>query len=187
MQSFIIYIYADCGIVRGCNHVLHCLCHSVRFYSCFQDESAVSSYSLPSKWGKKWYSSSLSFVLIWIVFVLRQSSPRMISAVTGFVSCVWVGASKILAGHCTFITFRVDLIHGIMGRKLTDGGLLRYRKWVPNNWEMLSNKGVGTADQWECGTATQQPITWTYYICCPGVVGRSAFAVQACSNLWDLI
>ena len=28
-----------------------------------------------------------------------------------------------------------------------------------NNWEMLSNKGVGTADQWERGTATQQPIT----------------------------
>ena len=28
-----------------------------------------------------------------------------------------------------------------------------------NNWEMLSNKGVGTADQWERGTATWQPIT----------------------------
>ena len=28
-----------------------------------------------------------------------------------------------------------------------------------NNWEMLSNKGVGTADQWERGTATRQPIT----------------------------
>ena len=27
----------------------------------------------------------------------------------------------------------------------------------------------------------------TYYICCPGVVGRSVFAVQAWSNLWDLI
>ena len=106
MQSFIIHIYADCGTVRGCNHVLHCPCHSVRFYSCLQDESAVSSYSLTGKWGKKWYSSSLSFVLIWIVFVLCQSSPRMISAVTGFVFCVWDWTSKILAGHCTYITFR---------------------------------------------------------------------------------
>ena len=35
---------------------------------------------------------------------------------------------------------------------------------------VLSNKGVGTADQWECDTATQQPIIRTYYICCPGVV-----------------
>ena len=52
---------------------------------------------------------------------------------------------------------------------------------------VLSNKGVGTADQWERGTATWQPITRTYYICCPGVVGRSVFAVQAWSNLWDLI
>ena len=52
---------------------------------------------------------------------------------------------------------------------------------------MLSNKGVGTADQWERGTATRQPITRTYYICCPSVVGRSVFAVQAWSNLWDLI
>ena len=48
---------------------------------------------------------------------------------------------------------------------------------------VLSNKGVGTADQWERGTATQQPITWTYYICCPVVVGRSVFAVQAWLNL----
>ena len=54
-----------------------------------------------------------------------------------------------------------------MGRKLTDGGLLRYRNESPNNWEMLSNKGVGTADQWEHGTATQQPIT---QICSPDVV-----------------
>ena len=52
-----------------------------------------------------------------------------------------------------------------------------------NNWEMLSNKGVGTADQWERGTATRQPITQTYYICCPGVVSHSVFAVQAWSNL----
>ena len=53
---------------------------------------------------------------------------------------------------------------------------------------MLSNKGVGTADKWECGTATRQPITRqpitrTYYICCPGVVGCSVFAFQAWSNL----
>ena len=48
---------------------------------------------------------------------------------------------------------------------------------------VLSNKGVGTADQWECGTATRQTITRTYYICCPGVVGSSVFAVQAWSNL----
>ena len=28
-----------------------------------------------------------------------------------------------------------------------------------NNWEMLSNKGVGTADQCERDMATPQPIT----------------------------
>ena len=56
-----------------------------------------------------------------------------------------------------------------------------------NNWEcskhaaaVLSNKGVGTANQWERSTATQQPITrpcyllsgcgWPWCICCPGVV-----------------
>ena len=36
---------------------------------------------------------------------------------------------------------------------------------------MLSNK------------ATRQPITQTYYIYCPGVVGRGVFAVQAWLNL----
>ena len=64
------------------------------------------------------------------------------------------------------------LIHRIMGRRFPDGGLLWYRKWVPQQLgdvaaAVLSNKGVGTADQWERGTATQQPIT---RICCPGVV-----------------
>ena len=38
-----------------------------------------------------------------------------------------------------------------------------------NNWEMLSNKGVGTADQWERGTATWQPITTLLIFWC----GRS--------------
>ena len=38
---------------------------------------------------------------------------------------------------------------------------------------VLSNKGVGTADQWKRGTVTRQPITRIYYICCPDVVGHS--------------
>ena len=42
---------------------------------------------------------------------------------------------------------------------------------------VLSNMGVGIADQWERGTVTRQPITQTYYICCPDVVGCSVFAV----------
>ena len=48
---------------------------------------------------------------------------------------------------------------------------------------VLSNKGVGTADQWKCSTATQQPIRRIYYICSPGLVSHSVFAVQAWSNL----
>ena len=35
-----------------------------------------------------------------------------------------------------------------------------------NNWEMLSNKEVETADQWERGMATQQPITTLLIFLC---------------------
>ena len=70
------------------------------------------------------------------------------------------------------------------------GGCLDTENESLNNWEMkqaaaavLSNKGVGTADQWERSTATRQPITRTYYICCPGAVDRSIFAVQTWLNL----
>ena len=80
-----------------------------------------------------------------------------------------------------------EVIHGRMGTGIPAGGSLRYRKGVPQQlWRcsrhaaaVLSNMGVGTADQWERGTVTQQPITRTYYICCPDVVGHSVFAVQA--------
>ena len=34
------------------------------------------------------------------------------------------------------------------------GGCCDTENESPNNWEMLSNKGVGTADQWERGIAT---------------------------------
>ena len=40
-----------------------------------------------------------------------------------------------------------------MGRRFADGGLLRYRKWVPQQL------GDVAADQWERGTATWPPIT----------------------------
>ena len=37
----------------------------------------------------------------------------------------------------------VCLRHGIMGRKLTDGGLLRYRKWVPQQLGDIIIQGSG--------------------------------------------
>ena len=47
------------------------------------------------------------------------------------------------------------------------GGCLDTENESLNNWEIQINKEVGTADQQERGTATQQPIT---RICSPGVV-----------------
>ena len=43
------------------------------------------------------------------------------------------------------------------------GGCWDTENESPNNWEMLLNNGVGRADQWECSTATQQPITTLFY------------------------
>ena len=66
------------------------------------------------------------------------------------------------------------------GKEVPRWGVAEILKMSPSTTGRCSRQ---TADQWERGTATRQPITLTYYICCPGVVGRSVFAVQAWSNL----
>ena len=80
-----------------------------------------------------------------------------------------------------FVTFvtecksRQSGYHGIMGRRFPDGGVAEIQKMSPPTTgscsrhaaAVLSKKRVGTADQWERGTATQQPIT---RICSPAVV-----------------
>ena len=52
-----------------------------------------------------------------------------------------------------------------MGRRFPDGRLRDTENESLNNWEMLSNKGVGTANQWERSTATRQPITTLLIFC----------------------
>ena len=63
------------------------------------------------------------------------------------------------------------------GKEVPRWGVAEIQKMSPSTTGRCYHSGVGTADQWERGTATRQPITWTYYICCPGVVRRSVFAV----------
>ena len=60
--------------------------------------------------------------------------------------------------------------HGIMGMRFTDGGLLRYRKWVPQ--QLGSRHGETTANHMDLQSGC----------------GRTCvFAVRVWSNLWDLI
>ena len=96
-----------------------------------------------------------------------------------------------------FLIFALDVLHlNILhfalwawnnGKEVPRWGVAEIQKMSPSTTgrcsrhaaAVLSNKGVGSANQWERCTATRQPITRTYYICCPDVVGCSVFAVQA--------
>ena len=71
-----------------------------------------------------------------------------------------------------------------MGRRFPDGGLLRYRKWVPQQLGDVNKQGSGDSqlmraqhgDMAANHTDLQSGCGWT-----------CVFAVQAWSNLWDLI
>ena len=71
------------------------------------------------------------------------------------------------------------------GKEVPRWGVAEIQKTSPSTTGRCSRHAAAmlSADQLECGMATWHPITRSYYICCPGVVGRSVFAVQAWSNL----
>ena len=74
--------------------------------------------------------------------------------------------------------------HGIMGRRFPDGGLLRYRKWVPQQLEDINKQESG--DSWPMGV--RHGNTAANHTDLLSVCGWTCvFAVQAWSNLWDLM
>ena len=90
-------------------------------------------------------------------------------------------------------SLRDNLFNPWNGKEVPRWWLLRYRKWVPQQLgdEAVIQLPCYQTREWGQPTngsmARRHCDTWTYYICCPGVVNRSLFAVQAWSNLWDLI
>ena len=90
-------------------------------------------------------------------------------------------------------SLRDNLFNPWNGKEVPRWWLLRYRKWVPQQLgdEAVMQLPCYQTREWGQPTngsmARRHCDTWTYYICCRGVVDRSVFAVQAWSNLWDLI
>ena len=78
----------------------------------------------------------------------------------------------------------VPSYHGIMGRRFPDGGLLRYRKWVPQQLGDVNKQGSG--DSWPIGA--RHGDTAANHTDLQSRCGRTCvFAVRVWSNLWDLI
>ena len=78
----------------------------------------------------------------------------------------------------------LTFLHGIMGRRFPDGGLLRYRKWVPQQ--------LGDVNKQESGDSrpmgARHGDTAANHTDLLSGCGRTyVFGVQAWSNLWDLI
>ena len=74
--------------------------------------------------------------------------------------------------------------HGIMGRRFPDGGLLRYRKWVPQQLGDVNKQESGDSrpmGAWHGDTAANHTDLLS------GCGRTCVFAVQAWSNMWDLI
>ena len=61
-----------------------------------------------------------------------------------------------------------------MGRRLPDGGLLRYRKWVPQQLGDVNEQGSGNS------RPMGEPITW---ICSPGAV-ELVYLQSGCGRTW---
>ena len=74
--------------------------------------------------------------------------------------------------------------HGIMGRRFTDGGLLRCRKWVPQ--ELGDVNKQGSRDSRPIGV--WHGVTAANHTDLQSGCGRPCvFEVRVWSNLWDLI
>ena len=71
-----------------------------------------------------------------------------------------------------------------MGRKLTNGGLLRYRKWVPQQLEDVIKQGSGDSRP----MGARHGNTAANHTDLQSGCGRTCvFAVRVWSNLWKLI
>ena len=74
--------------------------------------------------------------------------------------------------------------HGIMGRRFPDGGLLRYRKWVPQQLGDVNKQGSGDSQP----IGARHGNTAANHTDLQSGCGRlCVFAVRVQSNLWDLI
>ena len=93
---------------------------TITVYMSWLRVSLLAAITYPGVW--KW---NIENNLLYEDFIWTQScfgSP--ISVISH--SPYWPISSAGTAVHC-----KVALIHGIMGRRFPNGGLLRYRKWVP--------------------------------------------------------
>ena len=75
-------------------------------------------------------------------------------------------------------------VHGIMGRRFPDGGLLRYRKWVPQQLGDVNKQESG--DSRPMG-ARHGDTAANHTDLLSGCGQTCVFAVQSWSNLWDII
>ena len=74
--------------------------------------------------------------------------------------------------------------HGIMGRRFPDGGLLRYRKWVPQQLGDVNKQWSG--DSRPIG-ARHGDTAANHTDLQSGCGQTCVFAVRVWSNLWELI
>ena len=81
-------------------------------------------------------------------------------------------------------SFLAAIIHGIMGRRFPDGGLLRYRKWVPKQLRDVNIQWSG--DSQPMG-ARHGDTAANHTDLQSGCGQTCVFAVRVWSNLWDLI
>ena len=74
--------------------------------------------------------------------------------------------------------------HGIMGRRFPDGGLLRYRKWVPQQLGYVNKQWSGDSRP----MGARHGDTAANHTDLQSGCGRTCvFAVRVWSNLWELI
>ena len=74
--------------------------------------------------------------------------------------------------------------HGIMGRRFTDGGLVRYRKWVPQQLGDVNKQWSGDSRP----MGARHGDTAANHTDLQSGCGRTCvFAVRVWSNLWELI
>ena len=74
--------------------------------------------------------------------------------------------------------------HGIMGRRFPDGGLLRYRKWVPQQLGDVNKQWSGDSRP----MGARHGDTAANHTDLQSGCGRTCvFAVRVWSNLWELI
>ena len=131
-----------------------------------------------------WYTrnySELSFLDVPLVFILVNEA---MSGVFCLELQTILQFSQLQRRPYYLLLVGSGYYHGIMGRRFPDGGLLKYRKWVPQQLGDVNKQGSG--DNRPIGA--RHGDTAANHTDLQSGCGRTCvFAVLVWSNLWDLI